>query len=181
MRQVASVLVLGIVLAIPSHAATLSIGPSVGLDIYSASGSSTLIVTAPAGGDALFGGLKPGLRLAIRDETGRHTVFTDVSMVSLSGSGSSLHVLSGTINYAHAFREGTSPYVTGGLGFANVGYDGYSETATMFGGGVGGRFVLGHGHGAVRLEARYDRADSPEFSEPLNILGLRVGFDLDLQ
>ncbi len=181
MMKISAALVVGIVLALPCHAATVTIGPSVGFDVYSSNGNSTVIVTAPDGSDALLGGLKPGLRVGVRDATGMNTVFTDVSLMAISSSGSTLHTFSGTINYAHAFHDGTSPYVTGGIGFANFGGDGYSETATMFGGGVGQRLVLGHGHGAVRLEARYDRATSNDFSVPLNILGLRVGFDLDLQ
>jgi hypothetical protein len=181
MKKFAPVLVIGIALAIPSHAATLSIGPSVGFDVYSASGSSLVVVSAPVGSDVIIGGLRPGLRLGLRDATGQHTAFTDVSMMSLSGSGSTWSSFSGTINYAYAFREGTSPYITAGIGFANTSFDNDSETATMIGGGVGVRRALGHGHGAVRLEGRYDRADSQSFSEPVNILGMRVGFDLDLQ
>ena len=180
MKTISAALVIGIMFAIPSHAATVSIGPSIGFDMYSANGSSSIVIAAPAGNDLLFGGLKPGLRLGVRDATGRNTVFTDLSMVTFSGSGLSLHTFSGTLNYAYAFREGSSPYVTAGLGFSNYGGDGYSETATLVGGGVGMRQVLGHGHGAIRIEGRYDRASSQDFSEPLNILGLRVGFDLDL-
>ena len=180
-RSIPVALALAAVLALPCHAATVSIGPSIGFDMYSANGSSSVVIAAPAGSDVLFGGLRPGLRVGVRDATGQNTVFTDLSMVAFSGSGVSLHSVSGTLNYAYAFREGTSPYVTGGLGFANFGGDGYSETTTLLGGGVGMRQVLGHGHGAVRIEGRYDRASSADSSVPLNILGLRVGFDLDLQ
>ena len=180
MRKIAATLVIGIVLAVPSHAATLSIGPSVGFDLYSANGSTSVIVSAPTGSDFLFGSLKPGLRIGVRDATGRNTVFTDVSLMAFSNSGSTLHMFSGTLNYARAFREGTSPYVTAGIGFSNLGGEGSSETITLVGGGVGVRHPLEHGHGAIRLEGRYDRADSGDFSEPLNIIGVRLGFDLDL-
>lgn len=179
-QKVLLTLAVGTVLAFPCHAGTVSIGPSIGFDMYSANGSSSIVIAAPAGNDLLFGGLKPGLRLGLRDATGQNTVFTDLSMVAFSGSGFSLHTFSGTLNYARAFREGSSPYITGGLGFSNYGGDGYSETAFLVGGGVGFRKELGHGNGAVRLEGRYDRASSADFSVPLNILGLRVGFDLDL-
>jgi hypothetical protein len=49
MRKFASTLVIGVVLALPCHAATLSIGPSIGFDIHSESGESFVIVTAPGG------------------------------------------------------------------------------------------------------------------------------------
>ena len=100
--------------------------------------------------------------------------------MALSGAGTSLHVVSCTLNYAFAFKTGSSPYVTAGLGFANLGSDGASETITLLGVGLGGRHRLGHDHGAIRVEARYDRAKPEQPSDPVNVVGVRVGFDLDL-
>ena len=100
MGKIVPALVIGVVLALPCHAATLGIGPSVGFDEYGSQGESFMVITAPGGTDVLFGGLKPGLRLALRDATTHHTIFTDVSLMVYSGSGTSLHAFSGTLNYA---------------------------------------------------------------------------------
>jgi len=168
-------------LALPSHAATWSIGPSMGFDLYTLRGQSYIIVTAPSGTDVLFGGYRPGLRLGAWDQNLRHQVFSDFDVMTYSGSGLTLHALTATINYAYAFGEGSAPYVTAGLGFANLGADGNSDTATMYGLGVGGRHLLSHRGGSIRVEARFDRANPPgAFAEPVNILGMRVGFDLHL-
>ncbi len=181
MRMRVSLLVFVMTLfALPCHAMTWTIGPGIGFDVYSASGESFLVVAAPSGTDILFGGFRPGLRIGAWDVNLRNQVFTDVSFMSYSGSGLTLHAFSGTFNYAYAFKSGSSPYLTAGIGFANFGGDGSSDTATMFGVGVGGRHRLSHGHGGIRIEARYDRADAPQFVEPINIVGVRFGFDLDL-
>ena len=66
------------------------------------------------------------------------------------------------------------------LGFVSFGGDGSNETISTVGFGVGGRHRLAHGKGRVRVEGRYDRADSSGFSEPINIFGARVGFGMDL-
>ena len=164
----------------PAQAATWTIGPSIGFDVYSASGGSSVVLSAPSGAEQLLGGFRPGLRVGARDASERHLVFADLGALSLTGTGSSFQAVSGTINYAHAFMAGSSPYVTAGVGFSYVGVDGSSEVATLMGLGLGMRQRLGHGHGAIRVEGRYDRASNPDFVEPLNILGVRVGFDLDL-
>jgi len=183
-RSIGLAAALALGFAIPARAATWTIGPSVGFDVYSSSlsstGQSTFIFSAPSGGEQLLGGLRPGLRVGAWDESERHQVFADVGALMLSASGSSFHVVSSTINYAYAFRAGSSPYLTAGVGFSTAGADGNSETATLMGLGLGMRQRLGHGHGAIRIEGRYDRATPEQSSESLNILGVRVGFDLDL-
>ena len=168
-------------LAVTARAATWSIGPSIGFDVMSSNGSSLAVLAAPSGSDAFVFGARPGLRTGFTGESQHHQLFFDTGLVALSGSGSSLLVMSGTINYAYFFHSGSSPYVTLGLGGTYLGFDSSSEVLTLYGLGLGGRHRLGHGHGAIRLEARYDRATSPDaFSDPLNILGVRIGFDLDL-
>ena len=68
-------------------------------------------------------------------------------------------------------------WLTLGLGFSRISFEGDSQTSVLYGGGVGIRERLRHGHGSVRI----DRADSQEsYSEPVNIIGVHVGFDLDL-
>jgi hypothetical protein len=180
MRKILSSLTILLLFALPARAETWFIGPSAGFDVYSADGESFLVVTAPSGTDVLFGGFRPGLRFGFWDGALRHGMFVETGLMSYTGSGFSLHAFSGTLNYAYAFHAGTSPYLTAGIGFANLGVDGNSDTATMYGFGVGGRYRLGHDHGGVRVEARFDRADAPQFVDPANIFGVRVGFDLDL-
>ena len=179
-RNVVTLFAILVAFAIPARAATWSIGPSVGFDIYKGSGDALLVVSAPAGTDLLFGGVKPGLRLGLRDRTGHQQVFSDMGITSVTGGGVTLHTTSASLNYAYAFRSGSSPYVTAGFGFTSFGADGSSESITTVGFGFGGRNRLRHGHGAIRVEARYDHADLPSGIDPVHIVGVRVGFDLDL-
>jgi hypothetical protein len=163
--------------AAPSRAATWSIGPNLGFDVYKqGSGDALLILSVPSGAAIELSGVRPGLRLGLRDRTNQHQVFSDLGIITLAGSGFSLNVTSASLNYA----IGRAPYLTVGFGFTSIGGDVSSETITTIGFGVGGRHRLAHGHGRVRVEGRYDRADASGWSDPANILGVRVGFDLDL-
>jgi hypothetical protein len=165
----------------PSGAATWSIGPSIAFEVMSSGGEVLAMIAAPSGTDLTTFGAKPGLRLGVTGESQQHQLFFDTGLLVVSGSGGTLHVVSGTVNYAYFFRPGSSPYVTAGFGGSNLGFDTYSEGLTYYGLGLGGRHRLGHGHGAIRVEARFDRATSAEaFTDALHIVGVRVGFDLDL-
>lgn len=177
-RNVVTMFAFLAVLAVPSHAATWSIGPSLGFDILKqGSGDAVMVLAVPSGTDlALVGGVRPGLRLGLRDRTNQHQVFTDLGIMTIAGGGSTFNVTSASLNYA----IGRAPYFTAGFGFVSFGGDGSNETISTVGFGVGGRHRLAHGKGRVRVEGRYDRADSSGFSEPINIFGARVGFDLDL-
>jgi hypothetical protein len=176
-RDVFMMLAMLAVFALPARAATWSIGPSLGFDIYKGAGDAVFVLAVPSGTDLAFGGgLRPGLRLALRDRTNQHQVFSDFGITTIAGGGFSANVTAASLNYA----IGRAPYFTFGLGFLNFSGDISGETVTTIGFGVGGRHRLAHGHGRVRVEGRYDRADASGFSEPINIIGVRVGFDLDL-
>jgi len=164
--------------ALPARAATWSIGPNLGFDMYKqGSGDAVLSLSVPSGMDVAFtGGIHPGLRLGLRDKTNQHQVYSDFGIMTVAGSGFTVNVTSASINYA----IGRAPYFTAGFGFTSFGGDVSSETVTSFGFGVGGRHRLAHGKGRVRVEGRYDRADSADFGDPINVFGVRMGFDLDL-
>lgn len=175
---------IGAGMASPAFASTWQIGPAIGFDVFTSSNSSSTltVVAAPMGPDLFTSGVRPGLRVGAWDASMRHELFSDIGYYVISGSGSSVHTASWTLNYAHAFGQGSAPYVTVGGGFATVGGDSFSsESFTLFGLGVGHRQRLAHGHGSIRVEGRYDRINPSEsFADDLGVIGFRVGFDLDL-
>jgi len=184
MRSIVVTVVACCVLAIApaAGASTWQIGPSIGLDAYSSSGGGSLAtVSAPVGSDIFTGGLRPGLRVGAWDPSFHHEWFVDSSFLLLSNSGSTAYTASNTLNYAYAFRRGSAPYVTGGAGFAHFSSEGSSQTFWLYGVGLGHRQRLRHGHGSVRTEFRFDRiSDSDATSNDINVLAVRIGFDLDL-
>ena len=177
-RNVVTMLAILVAFAVPSQAATWSIGPNLGFDVYKqGSGDAILVLAVPSGTDLVLGsGIRPGLRIGLRDRTNQHQVFTDFGITTIATSGFNLNATSASINYA----IGRAPYFTVGIGFTTFGGDVSSETITTVGFGVGGRHRIAQGHGRVRVEGRYDRADASGWSDPANIFGVRVGFDLDL-
>lgn len=184
MRRLAGLwLAIALLLLAPGASAETrwSIGPSIGFDMTTTEGQTIGILGAPAGPSLFALGAVPGLRIGAAGESQRHAVFLDTGYQVLSSAGSSLHVMSGTVNYAYYFGSGTAPYVTAGGGFTHVGFDATSWTLALYGGGAGIRHRLAHGHGAIRLEASYHHAANfEEPSSPLDTIGIRVGFDLDL-
>ena len=176
------VIILLLGFAAPVRASTWSIGACAGFDIVTAgAGSSVLVLGAPVGNEFTTAGVHPGLRIGRWDAGQHHQVFADLGLLSLSGTGFTLHSTAATINYAYAFRSGTSPYLTAGVGFARLAGQYSSASSTLLGAGFGGRQRLAHDHGALRVEARYDHTGSNrEYPKPLNTIGVRFGFDLDL-
>lgn len=176
------VIMLLLLFAAPVRASTWSIGACAGFDILdSRSGSPVLVLGAPVGNEFTTTGVHPGLRVGAWDATQHHQVFADLGFLSLLGEGVTINSTAATINYAYAFRTGTSPYLTAGVGFARLAGEYSSASSMLVGGGFGARHRLAHGHGALRVEARYDHTGSRgEFQEPLNTIGVRFGFDLDL-
>lgn len=176
-RNVVTMLAILVVFAAPSRAATWSIGPSMGFDIYKqGSGDAVLILGVPSGTAIELSGIRPGIRLGLRDRTNQHQVFSDLGITTIAASGFNFNVTAASINYAF----GRAPYLTFGFGFVGVGGDLGQTTITTAGIGVGGRHRLAHGHGRVRVEGRYDIANSSDWADAANIIGMRVGFDLDL-
>jgi len=177
-RTIVTILAMLVVFAVPSRAATWSIGPNLGFDIYKGSGDAVLVLAIPSGTDLSFSlsGIRPGLRLGLRDRTNQHQVFSDLGIMTVASGGSSFNATSASLNYA----IGRAPYATFGFGFTTIGGGGFSETITTVGFGIGGRHRLAHGHGRVRVEGRYDRAAGTTTSDPASIIGIRIGFDMDL-
>jgi hypothetical protein len=183
MRPLRSLVALSVLLlgAAPAGAGTWQIGPSIGMDVFSSQGSTITVVSAPAGPELLLAGIRPGLRIGSWDNRLENEIYVDTGFLFLSSEGSTVSILSNTLNYAHAFGRRSAPYFTLGLGFSRISFEGDSQTSVLYGGGVGIRERLRHGHGSIRTELRIDRADSQEsYSEPVNIIGVHVGFDLDL-
>src|SRR5262249_60687557 len=71
----------------------------------------------------------------------------------------------------------TTPYLTIGGGFHSYGFDGTTEANPLYGAGIGVTHRLGHGHGAVRAEFRYDAIHDSESGNTLSSIGLKAGFD----
>lgn len=167
--------------AAPAGAGTWQIGPSIGMDLLKTSETSTTVVSAPAGSELLLAGVRPGLRIGGWDSGLRNELFLDTSLQFIAYERNTLWVTSNTLNFAHAFGPRSAPYLTFGAGFSRISDGSTSETSTLYGGGLGLRERLRHGHGSIRTELRIDRADANEaFSEPVTIIGVHVGFDLDL-
>jgi len=169
----------GVVFATAARAATWQVGPSIGVDLTTRYGSYAGVIGAPLGADLITGGLRPGLRVGAWDSHLRHELFLDTSFQMLSGS-SVLWTTSNTLNYAYAFDSGPAWYATAGGGFAIAsGNETDTRSTLLYGLGFGRRHRLNHGHGSVRVEARYDGSETRHAGH-LTTLSLRLGWDLDL-
>jgi hypothetical protein len=126
----------------------------------------------------------PGFRMGVlAGRSLEHHILVRTGYLSISDGGS-LHILSLTGSYEYAFPSpGTiSPYLTAGFGFVNVSGDGEGATAPTYGGGIGGRFQVAEGHGALHVEARFDHVGEGDTTiEPVNLLSIQFGFDLWMQ
>ena len=109
-----------------------------------------------------------------------HTVFAKTGFLSESTGGHSSSVFSLTGNYQYAFpMEGSvSPYLTAGGGLVSTKGDSNSDTSALLGGGVGARFRVADGHGALRLEGRYDHVSQGDHLDAAGVISFQFGFDL---
>jgi hypothetical protein len=173
--------VCALALASSSRAETWSIGPSIGVEVMGSGGFAVAVFGMPAGPDVFAPTVTPGLRIGATTESGHHQGFLDTSVQLVAGTGGTYYRSAATLNYLYAFRSGSSPYVTFGAGLSNFGFDGAGESFTLYGLGLGVRSRLGHGHGALRVELRYDHGQAQQYrGDALHTIGLRIGFDLDL-
>ena len=87
-----------------------------------------------------------------------------------------------TASFQHTFfaRASNAAFANAGAGIYHEGGVAQSTTTAMYGGGIGMRHMVGQQKGAVRVELRLDRLRSnDDLGRPaLNVLGLRLGFDL---
>jgi len=175
-------LVMGILAggAAPAHAVSM-LGANCGISLLTSEGSSTVLIGVPYSADVFFGGLRPGFRIGGLLGDGTSEIYLDSGLSFIASEGQTLHSLLATVNYQQNLktRARSVPYVTVGLGFANVGFsEGESTTFSVFGVGVGVRNWLPHRGGGLRTEVRYDRIENRQARAGTNVLGLKLGFDL---
>jgi hypothetical protein len=181
-RNVSVVLALAALLAAqPARSVSFSAGSHLGVFYIrsdQADAGTTTVVAWPANAFTY----QPGLRLALGDARHAHELYFDSGLLLMDEAGSTVGMFSALGGYQHTFwaRRRDAPFVNVGLGLYREGGATRSATSTAFGGGVGLRHIVGDMHGAVRIEARWDRIrGSAEFGRPrLDTIGLRLGFDL---
>lgn len=137
---------------------------------------------APGNSNPLLPVLQPGLRLGIYDRERRGLFALDAGLAYLNGGGDALYLIQLMESYQHHFvatRPG-APFVNLGAGVVVLGRGGTTVSTFVFGGGVGVRQTLGHGHGAGRIEVRIDRMgrDQDLFEDKVTVISFRFGFDL---
>jgi len=161
--------------------ATGVIGANLGFSVLNEEGASATVISLPQGGDILLGAFRPGFRVGAVGASGASEFFLDLGVSYFASDGESIHSFVGTANYQHNLTpEATAcPYVTGGVGFGNSGASGVDGTTLVIvGGGLGVRRWLVHRHGGVRFEVRYDRVSVTEGDSSLNLISVKLGFDL---
>jgi hypothetical protein len=171
-----------LLLAAPAHSATTTLGTNFGVQFISSSGASNTLTVfgAPSAPSALLGGVAPGLRVGGLTDGETEEFYLDMGWSLASANGESIYAILNTLNYQHNFgAPGAQPFVTLGAGVLVEGYASVSESYPIFGGGVGLRHDIASGHGDVRFEFRFDRVfASRSQGEDLNVVGIKVGFDL---
>jgi hypothetical protein len=177
-----SCIVLALLLgAAPAAAASWSLGTQFGIatmtSTKSRNGSST-VVGWPA--NALT--YEPGLRLAVGNATHTRDVTLDTGWFLLDEAGSTLSLFTSMASYQHVFKPQWywSPLANAGAGFYREDAATVTHTSVRFGLGAGIRHAVRDGHGALRVEARYDHLDgNGDSGRPgLDTKQLRFGFDL---
>lgn len=174
-----------LLLAVPAHPATTTLGSSFGVQFISSSGASNTltILGIPSSTSIFFNGVQPGLHIGGLTDSGTEEIYLDMGWSLASSSGESIYSILNTLNYQHNFgTPGTQPFVTVGGGVLVQGYLSSSDSYGMLGGGLGVRREVASGHGDVRFEFRYDRVfASDALGEDLNVIGIKAGFDLLLR
>lgn len=190
MSRIASVVLVccaALVLLAPAAArAEWSVGSDIGLSYFSPEDGDG-ITNIGWGGNAtiLLPAWQPGLRFGVTlGSPASEIVFTS-SLMILSTEGESFRSLQGMAAYQHNFNteERSRFFMNAGLGLNLVGDDDDSYTAPVFGVGLGTRQMMGHGHGAIRIEARLDHQN--EFEDggftvfpAANVFAMRIGWEL---
>lgn len=164
-----------------ANSASWSIGSHMGLSTIRSErpGSGTSAVVAWPSSALTY---QPGLRIALGSEVRHHELLVDTGLFFIDQAGSTLSLFTLTTSYQHTFspRSGTAVFANLGGGLFREGGAAVSSTSSTFGAGLGVRHVVGDSHGAIRAELRVDRLHSADaFGRPaLNLVGLRLGFDL---
>jgi len=104
-----------ILVASPARAVVWQVGPNLGMDVFSIAGSAAAGIAVPEGTDPLFGVLRPSLRFGAWSDNQRHEVYLDTGAMLITSESTYTNLIA-TLNYSHAFRWGSAPYVTAGFG-----------------------------------------------------------------
>jgi hypothetical protein len=174
-----------LVLAAAPARAERSIGANLGLAyLMPERGAGGLVISAPG---TVFPVIQPGLRFGFSDADRANWLTLDTGLMLLESSGTSFYVLPLVASYEHHFMPArdVTPYVDFGLGVNVVGGQDDFDTALTLGAGLGMRHRLAHGHGAARVELRFDRVEEFESSGWFSSggyhqIGAKIGFDLYL-
>ena len=125
---------------------------------------------------------QPGLRVAAGNARHTRDVTLDSGLFLLDEAGSTLSLFTASLAYQHVVMPEWSWSPFGNIGLGTYREDSESRTfsSQKWGAGVGVRHSARDGHGALRVEVRYDyiNRDSGSGRPALNIVGLQFGFDL---
>lgn len=176
--------------AAPASALNWSLGMNLGYQNLDIDGTedNVNVFAWPNGSLLEAGGFAPGLRIGFVGDSPVHEIYLDNALTIFSTGDFSLRSFANTVNYQWNMPTETANnfFVTGGLGLAFLsasnGSD-VSSTSPIFGGGVGVRHRMNHGHGALRAEIRFDRyvegTDGGFVVVPeTNAISIKLGFDL---
>jgi hypothetical protein len=183
MRHTLTGLALAALLVLPTTAhAAWHIGPNFGLTHASPEEGDGLSSVTWGGGSNILGIWQPGMRVGWNFAGPANELYTASGFEILSGSSSSFHVFQLSLNYQRNLSPAAAngSFVTGGIGFMSIGGEGESATVPVIGVGVGFMHTLTNGHGRMRGEVRFDhQSEDSDFGlSSLNIIGMRLGFDL---
>lgn len=162
--------------------AAVSLGTNLGLTIHHQSGEPTTVVESPSSA----ANLQPGLRIGVsmRDPHTEFYLNTGFSYLSHYGSSNSAIEVTGNFQSNFSPEARTTPYLTAGAGFLNMGSSegpsgSVNATSMVLGGGFGISRRVAERYGRLRMEVRYDLATKASpFIGKANMFGLRLGFDL---
>jgi hypothetical protein len=177
---VAALSAVGLADDVRAAARILTLGSSLGLDVYSQEGSSSLFVfsTTP-GSPFLLPVAEPGLRIGVVLPGERVELAAQVGATVIGSEGESMHALGGTLegNYCFAGDAEVKPYAGMHVGASRLGFDGGTTGLTNVGVQFGARRMVAAGHGAVRFELRGSLLQGDGDSS-LRDLGARFGYEI---
>jgi len=167
--------------------AVWSLGTNLGVTYFKLEGDEHVTTVGLPSGAGLSALVQPGLRIGFKGEDSALEGYFDMgfALIHSNTDGETQHALEGTVNIQDSLRpeNDTSAYLTAGLGAVNADNGFFSATAFTYGGGLGLWHKVGHDHGRVRAEVRYDHVANGEDNsftviDKADTFGLKLGFDL---
>jgi hypothetical protein len=179
----------------PARAVQWSIGANLGMSAVHRPGRAGGIthwgLPAGAGPGGYSEGTLTGLRAGLLTNSTRQGFFLDGGYRSSKRGDSGEDSYQLTANYEFAILgapHAWNPYATTGWGWNHSGYEfpgslRLTGDAAIYGAGAGIRYRVGHGHGLLRGEVRYDWTDGATDQGVLltarsSSVALKLGFDL---